>query len=362
MLTPNEHAPVDGDLDDDKCLELVLKPVDDNKVLSRAKLIACRQLTSSPQTSPSRNPQPRTMPSLMVQLGTAAVLSVWKVCFLGIVGFILQRNGLFTSTVRKATSTLIVYSTTPALLFVTVSYAVGNQTSWSAGLSHLILPIFAVLHIGMSYMLMVILLRIRRFFNITILPSSSKRRFESVSNFDDLDEKLLASLACVCAGFHNGGAMPFALIESLCFNVPKGTLGDMDADTCTKTGIGYVALYCVTMSPLMWFVVPRVVGRDEIKSKKSSSELTMLESSSSETLIRTTEDSSFAGVSLGIEAPRTRTVGSGSILKFLSAQLLKFWRLNLATPPPTIATNLGFLAGITGVSKLYIPEDSVGVS
>lgn len=197
--------------------------------------------------------------SVIIRILWASAESMLRVAMIGSVGAGLAWQGALDATGRKSVARVLTYGLLPMLLFTKVSSAVcraGTQiVQW------LVLPLYAAVHVclglSIAHLLWRLFTRTRKRSDVTsfsVLPSEEGAVPPAA---DPADSYELPALISIAVSFPNSGALPLALVESLCASSAVRAIGG--PERCLPATVGYISFYIAMLNPLQWIVAPRLL-------------------------------------------------------------------------------------------------------
>lgn len=175
----------------------------------------------------------------LIRVFVASLTSVARVCVIAGIGAGLARTDVLDTAARRSVAKLLTYALLPMLMLTKVAAAIAR----AQGLVHwLVLPLSAFGHVAAGL-------------TLTRLLRSTDHRFERVPTDETADEAPapvtdgLDALVALAVSFPNSGALPIALVESLC-----------KSQSCEASTVGFISFYIAVLNPLMWVVGPRLLG------------------------------------------------------------------------------------------------------
>lgn len=184
----------------------------------------------------------------------ASVESMIRVGVIGSVGGLLAWQGTLNISGRKSLARILGFGLLPMLLFTKVSRAMSNARTDL--LRWLVLPLYVAAHVGFGLLLGRLLAlawkKKRRNGKFSALPQSEEQVVDDTSCAD------VRSLVSLVVAFPNSGALPLALLDSLCSSLGDDWSGDKE---CLASTIGYVSFYISFLNPLQWLICPLYLAR-----------------------------------------------------------------------------------------------------
>ena len=178
-----------------------------------------------------------------------------RVLLVILAGVASERAGLLGRDQRKAVAKLSASLFLPCLI---VTKVVRTLDAYRGNLTQVFwLPLYCAAHIGLNHVLISLLLAL-----------FLRRRLDRVSRV----------VVWIGATFPNSGALPLALVDSLCRAEPAllaPGFDEAEAAHCDAVAVGYVSLYIMVQFPLMYILVPRALlrsGVDEGKAKLAAAD------------------------------------------------------------------------------------------
>ena len=186
----------------------------------------------------------------------AAATSMLRVLLVILAGVASERAGLLGRDQRKAVAKLSASLFLPCLI---VTKVVRTLDAYRGNLTQVFwLPLYCAAHIGLNHVLISLLLAL-----------FLRKRLDRVSRV----------VVWIGATFPNSGALPLALVDSLCRAEPALLAPGFEeaeaAAHCDAVAVGYVSLYIMVQFPLMYILVPRALlrsGVDEGKAKLAAAD------------------------------------------------------------------------------------------
>ncbi|GMI20709.1 hypothetical protein TeGR_g13721 [Tetraparma gracilis] len=248
------------------------------------------------------------MPLPLLPLFLSSLSAVWKSAFIVLIGFSLEKFGNYDASLRRGISKIVVTAGMPSLLFCKVSLSIGNARAvggFPEIAKHLWLPAYSLVVILLGLLCKTLAFRLYLLLRPKAIAPNSVLAFSAIFS---------ATVA-----FPNSGAMPFALISSLCAT-SSDLLTGTSPDECAAAGIASVSLYIAALSPVMWATQPRL-----FKQIASADALSDIE---------------LSPPSLSAPPPSPPPASLKSRL--------------LSIPPPVSATLLAIFLASTGLARFYI--------
>ena len=186
----------------------------------------------------------------------AAAGAMIRVLLVAGAGALLTKYELLDSKGRKIMAEVCTYGLLPCLLGTKIAFAVSN----GGGFGHwFMLPLWSAGHIGLGFALSRAYIAVSR--RCGGEEAGALAQLMGASSGDDAatdaratQRGLALAIMTMTISFPNSGALPLALMDSLCSSSSR-LLGD----DCHDLGTGYISLYIVLQNPMMWLVNPRIL-------------------------------------------------------------------------------------------------------